>query len=410
MMLAESLAKLGVEVIVYDPDPDAPAMLRVRRSYCAPWDDTEALAHFVDACDVITYEFENIRGDVLATFSGRKPIIPSPAILITTRDRALEKQFLREHDLPRVAHAAVSSDDELREAGRSVGFPLILKSAEGGYDGKGQVKVKAANQLKAAWAELGHRRAMAEEMIDLSCEASCIVARTGSGQEVAFPVVDNLHTDHILDLSVLPSKLPRKVQRALQSIALQAARSFHLEGLLTTEFFLSKKPGRGEAMLEVGGYFIAINEFAPRPHNSGHVTRNACTMSQFDALARILAGVPMTTPELVSRGEWCMGNLLGDVWISQGNDELDLEPWSWSPGIVDVILYGKKAAREKRKMGHFVAFSRSGDASKLAKKFRAALEEHRPIKPVEVTTPETKKGTKSDTARKKTAARSKTSG
>ena len=377
LMLAHSLQILGAEVVVFDPDPEAPAMRCVRNSVIAKWDDTAAMERFFQAVDVVTYEFESVPAHVLRAFEKRKPIVPSPEILHRTRDRALEKEFLASADLPRVKFVEATDLASLMIATKEVGFPCVIKTTQGGYDGKGQAKVKAANQVKKAFESLGRPNAVVvEELIDLVAEASCIVARTAAGQEVVFPVFENIHRDHILDITVLPARLPKRVAQAIQSVALRAARALEVEGLLTTEFFIAKKAGRGGRMQREGAYYIAINEFAPRPHNSGHLTRNACTVSQYDALARVLLGVPLQEPRILTKGTYCMGNLLGDVWIAQGRERhLDLEPLSWTPEVIDVVLYGKTEARSRRKMGHFVVYAENSDeAVDAARRFRESLQ------------------------------------
>jgi 5-(carboxyamino)imidazole ribonucleotide synthase len=213
-----------------------------------------------------------------------------------------------------------------------------------------------------------------EEVVDLALEASCIVARDGFGGEVVFPIFENAHAGHILDLTVVPARVPVEAARLVQEVALRTARALDVRGLLTTEFFLARKAAPRSTAAEAGGLFVYVNELAPRPHNSGHVTRNACTYSQFDALARVLAGAPLVAPAMNGPGAWCMGNLLGDVWIAQGRERLDLSCWAEHPAIVDVVLYGKREARPRRKMGHFVAHAETPDqAIAAARAFRDAL-------------------------------------
>jgi 5-(carboxyamino)imidazole ribonucleotide synthase len=205
-----------------------------------------------------------------------------------------------------------------------------------------------------------------EEVLTLSTELSVIVA-CGDDEPVAFPVFENLHSDHILDFTVLPARVGPELQDAARATALAVAKALEVRGLLTVEFFV----GRGRS----GRSQLFINELAPRTHNSGHVTRQACSFSQFDALARVLCGLKVAQPTL-HPGCWVMGNLLGDVWLSQGRKggALDLRAWRDFPDVVDVFLYGKTQARAKRKMGHFVVRGKTPAATlKRARAFRAAL-------------------------------------
>jgi len=246
----------------------------------------------------------------------------------------------------------------------------------GGYDGKGQTFVGSAADLAAAAPGLAENGTyLLEEAIDLALEVSAIVGRSARGEEVVFPMFENVHSEHILDLTVVPARISSALAAALQGIALDAARALDVQGLLTTEFFLSRKePGPASRSVRVDGYHVYVNEFAPRPHNSGHVTRNACTASQYDVLARILLDVPVTSPALVGPGAFCMGNLLGDIWLAQGRRDLDLSSLRDFPEVIDVVLYGKRDAQPKRKMGHFVTQAAEADrAISVAKAFRHKL-------------------------------------
>ncbi|MBI2391620.1 MAG: ATP-grasp domain-containing protein [Deltaproteobacteria bacterium] len=376
-MLAEALYHLDAQVTLYDADPNAPAALRYRDTVVAPWNDAAAIARFFERCDVVTYEFEHIDAAPLRALQGGPPIAPSVRVLEITQDRAMEKQFLAESGLPHVHFAVVRSEAELRAAAGAFGWPFILKTIRGGYDGKGQFYVAGHEDLDAAILALRERRSdfacVLEEIVDLALEASCIVARSGE-QELVFPLFENAHSGHILDLTVVPARVPPEVARVVQEVALRTARAIELEGLLTVEFFVGRTRARRSHGAEAGGLIVYVNELAPRPHNSGHVTRNACTISQYDALARVLAGVPLTPPRMNGPGAWCMANLLGDVWLAQGRDQLDLSCWRDHPLVVDVVLYGKREARARRKMGHFVTHADTADAAiDAARAFREAL-------------------------------------
>lgn len=374
-MLASALQDLGADVHVYDPDPAAPALRRAARAVSASWRDVPRLQDFFDACDAVTYEFENVETEGLAEVHGTGKLSPSLEVLRTTQNRALEKEFLRAHGLPHVAFAAGRTAEELPAAARGFGWPAILKTARGGYDGKGQWKLSSAADLDALLATPARTALEAsgwvlEEQIDIVLEASAIVARERNGDEVAFPLFENEHRDHILDVTLVPARLPDDLETEAKAVALAAARALGVTGLLTTELFVGRS-ARGRP----GEVRVFTNEFAPRPHNSGHVTRKACTFSQFEALARILLGVPLVPPRLVSPGAFCMANLLGETWEAQGaKGNLDLSAWEGNPDLLEVVLYGKKGVAAKRKMGHLVARGRDADeAIASARAFREAI-------------------------------------
>lgn len=370
LMLAEAVLQLDAEARVYDPDPGCPSARRLPDVVCAAWDDRAALARFAEGCDVLTYEFENVPAAPLRAcgFEGR--VVPSLGILETTQDRIREKEFLRKEGLPVVRFAAVRDGDDPCEAAVEIGYPLVLKTVQGGYDGKGQHRI-------ASPADFGRVRDarpwVLEEAIEIVAEVSCIVARASDGSEFAFPLFENEHRDHVLDLTLLPARIETGAATRIREVALASARALGVVGLLTVEFFLgrsrhSRAEGRGEEVE------VFVNEFAPRPHNSGHVTRNACSLSQYDALARVLLGVPLTAPEPLAPGAFVMGNLLGDVWLAQGRSELDLSAWARHPRVIDVYLYGKRDARPRRKMGHFVVHAEGAEeALEAARSFRRDL-------------------------------------
>jgi 5-(carboxyamino)imidazole ribonucleotide synthase len=383
LLLAHSLTRLGAKVVVYDPDPGAPARRVAWKSFQAAWTDLNSLKEFASLCDVITYEFENVEIAGLRKLDGKVPICPSLDVLATTQDRVLEKQFLVQNDLPVAAFDVVNSYEELDKIKDGITFPCILKTATGGYDGKGQFVFKNASDLKAFVAErpLPHLRAVIEEQLALVMELSCIVARSKSADEDTpaqiFPVMQNVHSKQILDTTVMPADISPALAVVVKDIALVAAEQLDLVGLLTCEFFVTRDPGQGRRAVEVDGYYVFVNEFAPRPHNSGHITMNATSISQYDLLARVLLDVPLVEPRLLASGYYCLANLLGEVWLAQGTDkgpELDLQALKFHPDIIDLVIYGKESARAGRKMGHVVGYGATADSAIAAvKDVRAAL-------------------------------------
>ena len=343
LMVAESLDRLGQDVVVLEADPDSPCAQRRSNVIRASPTDPAALATFFARVDIATFDSENTPAPPLVPYAAK--LAPSLRVLEITQDRAKEKSFIRDAGFRTVKFEVVPAEGDVKAAARAFGLPCIAKSVLGGYDGKGQHRLTTnadVNELPltapGGW--------VLEEVLELESEVSCLVARDAKSA-VTFPIFENLHAHHILDLTVVPARIEPLLQDEARKVADGLAKALGLVGLLTVEFFIGV--GRD------GVRRLYVNELAPRVHNSGHVTRQACTVSQFDALARILAGVPVVQPE-VHRGAWCMGQLLGEVWLAQGRTggALDLTAWKDFPDVVDVYLYGKREARPHRKMGHFV--------------------------------------------------------
>lgn len=364
MMLAESLLKLGAEVEVLDPDPDSPALARLANVTTRPFDDAAALKAMFERCDVVTFDSENVPAAPLTPFAAK--LLPSREVLSTTQDRILEKGFLAQHRFPLVRHQPLPAGSDVVAAAKAFGFPCILKSARGGYDGKGQYRLDDTAALAGLPHDASKHAWVLEERVVLRTELSCIVARDAKGQTECFPVFENHHAHHVLDTTVVPTRVPLELEAQAREVAVAISKALNVVGLLTVEFFVAQR---------AGGPALFVNELAPRTHNSGHVTRQACSFSQFDALARILLGMPISTPRL-HPGAWCMGNLLGDVWLAQGRKggALGLSAWEQFPDVADVFLYGKQEARERRKMGHFVLHADTPKrALERAAAFRRAL-------------------------------------
>ncbi|MDP1821725.1 MAG: ATP-grasp domain-containing protein [Archangium sp.] len=343
LMLAESLDRLGHDVVVLEADADSPCAQRRSNVISGGPGDPTALATFFSRVDIATFDSENTPAPPLAPWAAK--LAPSLRVLEITQDRAKEKTFLRDQGFRTVKFELVAPGADVKAAVHRFGLPCIAKSVLGGYDGKGQHRLLTETDVSALPASAPGGWVL-EEVLQLESEVSCLVARDARSS-VTFPIFENLHAHHILDLTVLPARVAPALQDEARQVADGIARALDLVGLLTVEFFI----GTGRD----GARRLYVNELAPRVHNSGHVTRQACTVSQFDALARILAGVPVVQPE-VHRGAWCMGQLLGEVWLAQGRTggALDLTAWKDFPDVVDVYVYGKREARAQRKMGHFV--------------------------------------------------------
>ena len=357
LMLAESLVALGADVAIYEPDPDAPARRRYALGASRPYEDRVALRAFLDACDIVTYEFENVPASALRAAGSKTEIVPSLDVLATCQHRAAEKTAIRAAGAPTVAFELVADRAALPAALRAFGLPAIVKTATGGYDGKGQRRYQTMGEVGAEDFPAGVELVI-EEVIEIEREVSCIVARRG-GKSVSLPLFENRHRAHILDLTTCPARLSAVAARRVRAVAEKLARALSAEGLLTVELFL----GRGRAghglVLPGTRAKLYVNELAPRPHNSGHVSRIACDHSQFELHARALLGLPLVAPRLVNEGVSFMANLLGDGWPRADEEAKVFGRLSSHPAVRELYLYGKLSARPGRKMGHFCGVATS---------------------------------------------------
>ncbi len=359
LMLCESLGKLGAHIRVYDPQPNAPARRACHDFECAPFSDLASLTRFVQECDVVTYEFESIDLNALEEASLAKGVhvVPATAVLATTRSRVAEREFIERLGLPCAPFRVAHNSKELKTALDKLGLPLVVKTDRGGYDGKGQWVVRHDDEKKKCEEEASaffqanpadqKQSLLVERRLELTAELSCIVARRKK-QSVCFPIFENEHEQQILALTRLPATLPKQVQNEALAIAQKCAEGFDLEGLLTVEFFFGRLSPEGPEQL-------LINEFAPRPHNSGHVTRCATNLSQFDALARCLLDLPLPNLHLLPREpdqHFEMINALGKDWEAAGGRNAWREQHCRAANVLEVYDYGKEESRPLRKMGH----------------------------------------------------------
>ena len=330
-MSALAAARLGYRCHILTPEPDSPAAQVSAGVTLGSYEDPAALRAFARAADVITFEFENVSAEGLDLLATLKPIHPSPGILRTSQDRIAEKTFLNEAGIATADWIAVHSREDLRRAVERLGTPAVLKTTRLGYDGKGQVLLRRAADAEPGWARLNPKPLVLESFVDFACELSVIVARGETERTVAFDPVENRHRDHILDVTLAPARIPDATAAAAQAIAQQAAERLGLVGVLAVEMFLTRD-GR-----------LLVNEIAPRPHNSGHWTIDACPASQFELHVRAVAGLPL--PGASRHADAAMKNLVGP-------EEMQLWPAILAaPGLIP-HLYGKSEAREGRKMGH----------------------------------------------------------
>jgi 5-(carboxyamino)imidazole ribonucleotide synthase len=338
-MFVHAAQTLGYDTLVLDPDAFSPAGATAQAQIRAAYDDAQALAEMAGRCDAVTTEFENVPAPALARLAADVPVAPAAAAVAICQDRAAEKAHFARAGVPCAPHAVIGTPQELAAVGADL-LPGILKTARLGYDGKGQVVVDDRAALEAAWARLGRVTCVLEKKLALDFELSVIVARGADGACVHLPVQQNLHRGGILALTTVPAvrATPGQAAQAVERAA-QIAASMDYVGVLCVEFFVL-----------ADGTLVA-NEMAPRPHNSGHYSIDACDLSQFELQVRTLAALPLVTPRQHSPCE--MINLLGDLWFD--GEGVQREP-DWRavlalPGM-HLHLYGKHEARPGRKMGH----------------------------------------------------------
>lgn len=341
-MFGIAARRMGYRVHTYEPAPDSPAGQVSDREFNGSYQDAALLAEFTDSVDVITFEFENIPADVVEALASQRPVFPRAEVLHICQNRLREKRFLQRQGYPHAPFELVETAAQLTAALRTLGPPAVLKTADFGYDGKGQVKISAENSA-ATMAEFSGP-AVLESWVDFERELSVICARDQRGQVAAFPAVENHHARHILDHSIAPGRFPPEVVAAATEIAVNLTHDLGVVGLLAVEFFLCAD-GR-----------LLVNELAPRPHNSGHFTFDACVTSQFEQQLRAVCGLPFGSPAMLCPA--VMVNLLGDLW--QNGTVPDWMPVLRHPRT-KLHLYGKVEGRPGRKMGHYCVLDETVD-------------------------------------------------
>lgn len=338
-MLALVARQMGYRVHVFSPGTDTPTGQVADREFSADYHDKSALIEFAQTVDVITYEFENVPFASADLLNEIVPVRPKPEILRVASNRLREKSTFANAGLPVTPFRAVRSAADLDVAIAELGLPLILKTVTSGYDGKGQARLDSAENAHLLWSQMGQAELIAEKMIDFACEVSVVGARGLTGEFVAYDVIENEHRNHILDISTIPSSLSSTVKGEAVRIASEVFELLDVVGVLCIEFFVTQSAD------------LLINEIAPRPHNSGHLTIEAAVTSQFEQQLRALCGLPLGATTL--RSPAVMVNLLGDLW-QNGNPA-----WERVTAFDDthLHLYGKKEARIGRKMGHITTLA-----------------------------------------------------
>ncbi len=340
-MFTIAARRMGYRVYTFSPDQDTPTGQVADREVTAPYEDLDALRAFARDVSVVTFEFENVPSEAVHALDGIVPVRPSGAALYTAQQRGREKAFLSERGFPTVPFARASTLAELEQGIASIGTPIVIKSAAFGYDGKGQHKVVRPGEAERVWNALGKNEVLIEKFVSLQAEISVIAARGLDGLVAEYPPFENRHSNHILDLTTAPALVPAPIAARAREIARAILEAMDYVGILCVEFFVTTD---GD---------LLVNELAPRPHNSGHLTFDAAVTSQFEQQVRAICGLPLGSTELLKPA--AMANLLGDLW-SEGEPN-----WAAACRFPDVKLhlYGKTQPRPGRKMGHLTATART---------------------------------------------------
>jgi 5-(carboxyamino)imidazole ribonucleotide synthase len=358
-MFIQAAQRLGYRAGVLSPTAETPAAEVAHWATIGAPDHLSALREFGNRACAITVEFENVSAPALRWLSRRRLVRPGWLTLWTAQNRLREKRFLARQNIPLAPWAPVRNQVEVEEAASRLGVPLILKTAASGYDGKGQILVNRASELPGAWENLGRAPCVAEAWVDFAAEVSVVVARGWDGQAVCYPVALNRHERHILDSTLSPAPVGPIVTQEARRLALATAQALDTVGVLTVEFFVTSA-GR-----------LLVNEIAPRPHNSGHLTIEAARTSQFEQQVRALCGLALGPTDLIMPA--AMVNLLGDLWSLAGGEPHWDAAFRADPAVM-IHLYGKRTPARGRKMGHLTVLDPDAEtALRRAMAARAAL-------------------------------------
>jgi 5-(carboxyamino)imidazole ribonucleotide synthase len=340
-MFTIAARRMGYRVHTFSPDEDTPTGQVADVEVTASYEDLDALRAFARQVQVVTFEFENVPSDAIDAIEEFAPVRPSGGALHIAQQRAREKTFLADRGVPTAPFEKADTLDELWDAVTRIGAPAVIKTAAFGYDGKGQHKVTSPADIEPIWAAIGHQEAVVERFVNLQAEISIIAARAVNGQMLEYPAFENRHTNHILDLTTTPAAIPKALAESASEITRTILEELQYVGVLCVEFFVSTD---GD---------LLVNELAPRPHNSGHLTIDAAVTCQFEQQVRAICGLPLGSTEVMRPA--AMANLLGDLWE-------DGEP-NWAAACrfpeVKLHMYGKAEPRAGRKMGHLTATGRT---------------------------------------------------
>ena len=353
--------EMGYRVTVLDPDENSPAGKIADLHICAAFDDKVALAALASSCAAITTEFENVPADSLSFLAETTPVRPSAYSVAIAQHRVSEKNFLKQAGLPVAPYKVINEVEDLPGDDSDI-YPAILKVARFGYDGKGQARVENQHEAQLAFKQFEREESVLEKMLKLDYEVSVVLARDIHGNVATFPTSENSHLNGILDVSIIPARGSDAINHQAQKLAIMVAEKLDYTGVIGVEFFVCN----GE---------LLVNEMAPRPHNSGHYTIDACVTNQFEQQVRVMTGLPLGSSRQHSPA--VMVNILGDIWPVDAETQAQTEPdWqqAFSNAQLKMHLYGKNQARPGRKMGHFTVVNASRDeAIKQAMQVRADL-------------------------------------
>ncbi len=347
---------MGYEVIVLDPDKESPAGKLATTHICADYADQAALGQIAKSCDAVTTEFENVPASTLEALAKTVPVRPGAKAVTIAQDRIHEKNFLKDSGFSTALFAVIHSLEDLQKNINKIGVPAILKVSRFGYDGKGQFAINSKSDIEKAWETLQGESCVLEQRMPLEIEVSVVLARGIEGEVVTYPVSENIHKSGILDVTVVPARIDKELEGKVLGVAKEIASALEYVGIMAVEFFISN----GE---------LLVNEIAPRPHNSGHYTLDACVTDQFEQQVRAVCGLPLGDTTLLS--PVVMVNMLGDIW--HGGKAPKWLKLLDHPNV-KLHLYGKREARPGRKMGHFnVLSSNIDDALTLAEDLKQQL-------------------------------------
>jgi len=347
---------MGYDVVVLDPNKNSPAGILATTHICAEYSDQFALDQITKSCDAISTEFENVPASTLETLAKTKPVRPGAKAISIAQDRIQEKTFLKDNGFYTAPFAVINSLEDLKNNISTIGTPAILKVSRLGYDGKGQFAINTGSDIEKAWQTLEGEACVLEQRVPLDIEVSVVLARGTEGEVSSYPVSENIHQGGILDISIVPARIDQAIKTKIINMAKDIAIALDYVGIMAVEFFISD--GK-----------ILVNEIAPRPHNSGHYTLDACVTDQFEQQVRAVCGLALGDTTLLT--PVVMVNMLGDIWHNGSAPQ-------WQKLLnhpnVKLHLYGKPEARPGRKMGHFNVLSENiDDALNLAEELKQQL-------------------------------------
>lgn len=360
-MIAHEARRMSLKIIILDPTEGCPASRIADEQIVADFKDESAIMKLAEKCDILTYEIELANSVALRELEAKNyPVRPAPETLRTIQNKYRQKSFLKDHKIPVPEFALVRSEEHLHELCKKFGFPAMLKACEDSYDGRGNFLIASKTKVHEAFAYFSGRECMLEKFVPFTKEISIMVARNPSGQIESFPVAENIHKNSILDTTIVPARISKSVESRARKVAEKTMAALHDAGIFGIEMFVTK---RGE---------VLINEIAPRPHNSGHYTNEACSVSQFEQHLRAVLDLPLSKPELLSPA--AMINILGNENLDGPYAIRGLARSMAVPGA-NLYIYGKKISRPRRKLGHITATGRTvKEAIARAEKARRAIE------------------------------------